>query len=687
MVDRSIVYDAALPQTTDILNTSKFAMVGTAWLSQALLGSNTVVAGLKCTPTSPTATLAVNIGPGSIYQLDPTDSTAYGDLGTDSIVILKQGIFSVAQTLTITPPVTTGYSMVYLIEAALQDIDAGVGVLSYFNSANQNQPFSGPSNSGSSNATTRTCVVAITLKAGVPAPTGTQVTPSIDPGFVGLYTITIANGATQVISGNIVQLPAAPFFPTLPSVPANVQQQSWVYAGTDTGVANAYVITFGANDPIPNSYVVGMKVSFMANHSCTGASTVNVNQLGAVSIFRASGVSVANGDIVSGQILELTYDGAHFQMPNYLGSGSNTNSSTTVGVPYCADTGTQNQLIANFSPAITSGQQVAGLVVTVKLANSITGACTINVNGLGIKNLTLGDLTNPPFNVFVANMDLMLEFDGTEYQIVNTSAGMFYRRPTANYTIYVNSSTGSDTLYNGTSATVGFGTSGPFRTIGRAITEAWSYAPSQFTITIIVANGTYNENVSTPTFAGPNVLLQGSGAGTVINGGNSHTIVANGPNVLTVQNVTNQNAGINNAGGFVAAQGATLITNNTASGTIGGGVFYANGGNIQVGSHTFNGSSEMLFWGIDSGSITPLGTPTLAFSTPISVSVAAAVAEQNGTVGCIAQQPWTFVNPSFVSGQKFAADFNGVVVATGLGVNFYPGTVAGGTSTGGQYRP
>ncbi|WP_051382433.1 hypothetical protein [Bradyrhizobium sp. Tv2a-2] len=689
-MDRPIVYSAALPQTTDVLNVGKFGMVGTAWLSQALLGPNTVVAGLTCQPTSPTASLNVVIGPGSIYQLDPTDSTSYGDLGVDSTVIMKQGLFPVAQSLTITPPATTGFSMTYLVEAALQDTDSGITVLSYFNSANPAQPFSGPSNSGSSNATTRTSVVAVTLKAGVPAATGSQLAPNVDPGFVGLYTITVANGATQILSGNIVQLPLAPFFPTLPSVPNNVQLQSWVYAGTDTGAANAYVITFGANDPVPTSYTVGMKVSFTAQHANTGASTINVNGLGAVSIFRASGVAVASGDISSGQIVELTYDGAHFQMANYLGSGTNTNSSTVVGVPYVADTGTQNQLIATFSPAITSGQQVAGLVVTVKLANNITGACTINVNGLGVKNVTLGDGTNPPFNAFVAGMDLMIEYDGTEYQIVNTSAGMFYRRPTGNINIYVNTSTGSDTLYDGTSATVtGVGTAGPLKTIGKAMLVAFGYAPSQFSITIQVAAGTYSEAVATPAYAGPNVIINGASTGSVtISSGAANCIEVQGPNTMTVQNLTIQNNGNPNAVGFAAVSGATMTTSTTASNTVGGPVFYANaGGTMNPGSHTFSGGCEALFGGFFQGTVF-VTSSTYTFSTPISVSIASALAF-NGTVNINNQTPPNFVNANFVSGGKYSVQLNGVITAQTLGVNFLPGTIAGASlsNTGGQYLP
>jgi hypothetical protein len=55
---------------------------------------------------------------------------------------------------------------------------------------------------------------------------------------------TPANGTTQITSGLISQLASAPFFPTLPQVPYQVQQGTYVYAGQDTGAANAYVITF-----------------------------------------------------------------------------------------------------------------------------------------------------------------------------------------------------------------------------------------------------------------------------------------------------------------------------------------------------------------------------------------------------------------------------------------------------------
>jgi len=427
-MDRVIVYPGALPQDTDVLSTNKFNMVGEAYHNLAVLGSGTLVAGLGCIPTSPTASLQVIVNVGSIFEMDPTDQVAYGDLGTDANNIMKQGLLQSPVSLTITPPTTSGFSQVYLVEAILDDIDTGSLVLSYYNSANPSAPFSGPANAGTSNFTVRSCQCVIALKAGTPASSGTQITPSADPGFTPLYTITVVNGQTQITSGGIVQVSTAPFFPTLPSVPSHVQKGDWVW-GTDTGAANAYVVTVPPFIQPLVAYQAGMAVKFKAVNANSGSSgsTINVNGLGTVGLKRAGGAALNSGDIVSGQVLEVVYDGANFQMVNYVGisAGSTTNNFSTLSIPYIADTsGVANAITAVYSPAITSGQQVAGLFISVKLANNISAATTINVNGLGAKNVTLGNLSAlSSTNGFVAGEILLLVYDGTEYQIIASLGG------------------------------------------------------------------------------------------------------------------------------------------------------------------------------------------------------------------------------------------------------------------------
>lgn len=678
-MDRVIVYPGALPQTTDVLNTNKFAMVGQAYQNQAILGTNTVVSGLACTPTSPTADLHVTIDVGTIYQIDPTDTAAYGDLGSDSKNIMKQGILNTPQQLTITPPGTAGFSQVYLVEAILNDVDAGLLTVSYYNSIPPNTPYAGPANSGTSNFTTRTCPCVISLKAGVPATTGTQVAPSSDAGFVGLYTITVVNGQTQITSSNIVQMVTAPFFPTLPSIPRNVQNGSWVWA-LDTGTANALVIT--PTNPQVTGLVAGMGFRVKVLVTNTGASTITINGssvFGPVAIKRGTGVALAANDMISGSVVELVYDGTNFQMPNYLGAAATSNTNTTVGIPYITDSGAVNAIVATFSPAITSGQQIAGLFVSVKIANTITGACTINVNGLGLKNVFTGDLQNPPTSVYTTGEVLLLCYDGTQYQIVNTSS-LTYRKPSANTTIFVNGAIGND-ANDGVSNLTGHA----LATIQGGINKAFGYAPSQFTITVVVEPGTYNEAPSIPSYSGPSLIIDGLvTASVIISSGNNSCIQCSGSNSITVKNLTIQNSGSSAFAGFAAGQGATITTSNCASNTIGGPVFYAApGGNINPGSHTFNGSCQTL-WEAAEGNVQIGGSVVFTFGNSIAVSNASAYSVSGGLISVSASSPPTFVNPSFVSGAKYLASLNGIIAMQSLGASFFPGTVGGSVNTGGQ---
>lgn len=695
MTDRVMVYDGALPQTTDILNMSKMAMVGDAYQNRAVMGTTTAVNGLACAPTVP-ASLQVTVGVGSIYQLDPTDAVAFGDLGTDNNNIVKQGILAAAVNLTITPPGTVGFSQVFLVQAILQNADSGSMVLSYYNSANPAAPYSGPNNSGSSNYTTRLCNCVVALKAGVAATTGTQTTPAPDAGYVGLYAITVANGAATITSGNIAQLTTAPFFPTLPQVPVNVQGGNWVYC-VDTGTVNALVVTPSPNVAVTPAAGFGLRVRVLVTNTAASAITINyINASGVAAawgpftIKRGSGAAVAAADLTSGTVVDLVFDGTAFQMANYLGSGTNTNTTNNIGLPYIADSGTLNAIVATFSPAFTGYGAggtpiVAGTAVAVKLANTITGACTIVVNGLVSKAVTTGDLVNPANAVFVAGEVLLLIYDGTQWQIANTSS-LTYRKPTANTILYVNGSTGSDTLRDGTASTVGAGTSGPFATIQKAVDTAFGYAPSQFTITISVATGTYSEKVATPSYAGPNIIVDGNvAANVIVNAGAGTCFTVTGPNTMTVKNLTVQNNGVYPNIGFLAAQGSSLNTLNTVSNTC-SIVFYAYGGaTIRPGTHTFMGSGYSMFHADQGGNIF-FGTYTFTIGAAISMSGAGAacIFVGGGNVGFNNVTPSNFVNGGSVSASKYTVVLNGVLNANTLGSAFLPGTTAGTQNTGGQ---
>ena len=210
-MDRQIIQIGAIPLDIDQLNQSKNVMIGLGMALQAILGTSTLVDGLACTPTSP-ASMQVHVAPGSIYTYGNVDNTAYGSVAADTAhQIVKQGINLGQLTFTLTAPVTTGFSVNYLVQAIYQDTDTGATVLPYYNSSNPSTAYNGPGNSGTSQNTVRQGQCVVSVIAGTAAATGSQTTPAPTTGYTGLFVITVANGATTVVSGNISQVAGAPF--------------------------------------------------------------------------------------------------------------------------------------------------------------------------------------------------------------------------------------------------------------------------------------------------------------------------------------------------------------------------------------------------------------------------------------------------------------------------------------------
>jgi hypothetical protein len=233
MVDRPIVQVGELPCAEDVLGGWKDTMFGLGYLAQATIGTSTGVNGFSIAPTIP-ASLSFSISPGSIYAVEPADQTAYGVLGTDSTSIVKQGLLTAAVTLTVTPPTTSGFSQVYIVQVAYSDVDTGTTLVPFFNSADPSSPSSATEN------TIRQGQAVVELKAGTAASTGSQQTPSPDAGFVALWAILVSNGVTTVTSANFTRLAvnqfSTPWFPNLENLPSLfvpvVPATTWFVDGT-----------------------------------------------------------------------------------------------------------------------------------------------------------------------------------------------------------------------------------------------------------------------------------------------------------------------------------------------------------------------------------------------------------------------------------------------------------------------
>ena len=273
-MDRLIIYSGQVPQTTDLLNTNKQTMIALAKLCSDLFGTSTLISGLGCVPTSP-ASMSVNINPGQIYQLATVDGTAYSAIPLDTThSILKQGILLDAQSFALTAPGTVGYSQNYLIQAIYLDNDTNNVVLPYYNSSNPSQAFNGPGGSGNAQPTTRAGQVSLQLVAGTAATTGTQTTPAVTTGYVGIAVITVANGQSTITSASISA------YPNLVNAPMGgfLAAMGERFSGIQTVTAST-TLTTAALGALVNVTATGQTVTLPPAANCPNGTSICVTYM------------------------------------------------------------------------------------------------------------------------------------------------------------------------------------------------------------------------------------------------------------------------------------------------------------------------------------------------------------------------------------------------------------------------
>ena len=101
-----------------------------------------------------------------------------------------------------------------------------------------------------------------------------------------------------------------------------VQDSKYVYAVDSVGT-DSYAITLV---PAVGAYADGQVFHFKAGTANTGAATLNVNGLGAITIKKLHDQDLATGDIEAGQIVTVVYDTTPtpdvFQMQSQLASAA-----------------------------------------------------------------------------------------------------------------------------------------------------------------------------------------------------------------------------------------------------------------------------------------------------------------------------------------------------------------------------
>jgi hypothetical protein len=257
--------------------------------------------------------------------------------------------------------------------------------------------------------------------AGQPVVTGTTITSTA----FNLLTADLATGLTTALTKDgqttpTANIPMGTFKITglgAGSAATDAAQYGQLQAGATTiaTVSGTDTLT-GTLSPAPTTYAAGNLFSFVAANTNTGAATINLNSLGAKSITKLGSTALAAGDILSGQVHLIEYDGTRFQLLNPSASSVSSISFGSTGLtPATATTG-----------AVT----VSG---TLAAANGGTGTTGTTAN------LTV-DGTNP-----VGFLNIPQNSQSTAYTLVLADAGKHIYHPSTDanartYTIPANGS-------------------------------------------------------------------------------------------------------------------------------------------------------------------------------------------------------------------------------------------------------
>jgi hypothetical protein len=151
------------------------------------------------------------------------------------------------------------------------------------------------------------------------------------------------------------------------SATGQVQDSSFLYAA-DGGSANTYAITLS---PAVTAYAVGQIFHFKAANANTGASTLNVNSVGAKTIVKDVNTALASGDISQYEFVSVIYDGTNFKT---IGIGGEVVTAYT--------NGTDNRVVSSTGTSGINGE--ANLTFDGSTL-AVTGAATVSTD------LTVGD--------------------------------------------------------------------------------------------------------------------------------------------------------------------------------------------------------------------------------------------------------------------------------------------------------
>lgn len=155
---------------------------------------------------------------------------------------------------------------------------------------------------------------------------------------------------------------------------------------TDGGLTSSgtNTITITTNRSISSGHqAAGFSLRFKAGGTNTGAATLNVDSLGAVAIKRLNGDALSAGDIVSGGIYDVAFDGTNYQLLGTAVSGGSYGTLSGANTWSGTNTFTGNVTVGDGSgdTIVIKGTTVSAFVASI--LSSADAAAFRSAIGLG----------------------------------------------------------------------------------------------------------------------------------------------------------------------------------------------------------------------------------------------------------------------------------------------------------------
>jgi hypothetical protein len=225
--------------------------------------------------------------------------------------------------------------------------------------------------------------------AGQPVVTGTTITSTA----FNLLTADLATGLTTALTKDGQTTPTANIpmgtFKITGLGAGSAATDAAQYGQLQTGATKIATVTgtdtlTGTLTPALAAYATGNLFSFVAANTNTGATTINLNSLGAKSITKSGTTALVAGDLVSGQVYLIEYDGTRFQLINPSSTSSSVSSITFGSTGLTPSTATSGAVTVAGTLAIANGGTGTTSTTFVNAATNVTGTLPIANGGTGL---------------------------------------------------------------------------------------------------------------------------------------------------------------------------------------------------------------------------------------------------------------------------------------------------------------